>query len=169
MNSFWTHATWILAPSSATGNQFNADNFIGILGGFAPNAMPQGLRPGRTQLQNAPERGLTVYDPAFAARQILKGGRVHVNDLKRMVPGGIPNTFTPSTTIPGGSKFKYEVNGTKVEIKWHAPDAVAARKFPGSRSGAMWTAQIKIGKKLLGSDGRLYNKPSDLTHIPIDF
>jgi RHS repeat-associated protein len=30
MNSFWTHATWILAPSSATGNQFNADNFIGI-------------------------------------------------------------------------------------------------------------------------------------------
>jgi filamentous hemagglutinin len=86
-----------------------------------------------------------------------------------MVPGGIPDTFKPSTTIPGGSKFKYEVNGTKVEIKWHAPDGVAAQKFPGSRSGAMWTAQIKIGKKLLGSDGRLYSKPSDLTHIPIDF
>ncbi|MEX1223960.1 MAG: polymorphic toxin-type HINT domain-containing protein, partial [Pirellulales bacterium] len=109
--------------------------------------------------------GLTVYDPAFVARQTLRGGRVHVDDLKRMVPGGIPDTFKPSSTIPGGSKFKYEVNGAKVEIKWHAPDAVAAKKFPGSRSGSMWTAQIKIGKKLLGSDGNLYSKPSDLTYF----
>jgi hypothetical protein len=54
MNSFWTNATWMLAPSGATGNQFSADNFITMLGGFAPNAMPQGLRPRQTQLINPP-------------------------------------------------------------------------------------------------------------------
>jgi filamentous hemagglutinin len=86
-----------------------------------------------------------------------------------LVPDGTPNTFKSSDTIANGSKFNFEVNGTKVEVKWHSPDANAAAKFPGSRSGSMWTAQIKIGKKLLGSDGNLYNKPSDLTHIPVDF
>ena len=116
-----------------------------------------------------PRSGLTVLDPAVAARQTLKGGRIHIDALRKLVPEGVPDTFKPSITIPGGSKFKYEVNGMTVEIKWHAPDAVAAKKFPGSNSGLMWTAQIRIGKKLLGLDGNLYNKPSDLTHIPIDF
>jgi hypothetical protein len=73
------------------------------------------------------------------------------------------------STIAAGSKYQYSVNGTKVEIKWHAPDAVAAQKYPGSSSGSVWTAQIKIGDKLLGSDGKLYSRPQDCTHIPVDF
>ncbi len=117
----------------------------------------------------APGRALTVFDPVFAAKQTLKGGRVHADDLRRLIPDGTPNTFRPSCTIADGSKFRFNVNGKRVEIKWHAPDANAAARFPGSRSGSQWTAQIKIGNKLLGSDGVLYRRPSDLTHIPIDF
>jgi hypothetical protein len=117
----------------------------------------------------APGRALTVFDPVFAAKQTLKGGRVHADDLRRLIPDGTPNTFRPSSTIADGSKFRFNVNGKRVEIKWHAPDANAAARFPSSRSGSQWTAQIKIGNKLLGSDGVLYRRPSDLTHIPIDF
>ena len=29
-------------------------------------------------------------------------------------------------------------------------------KYPGSNSGSGWTAQIKIGNKYLGQDGKLY-------------
>jgi hypothetical protein len=115
------------------------------------------------------QRTQTVFEPIFAAKQTLRGGRVHIDDIKRLVPDGTRKPFSPSKTIADGRKFQYEVNGTKVEIKWHSPDAAAAAKYPGSRSGSMWTAQIKIGKKLLGLDGKLYTKPNGLTHIPIDF
>ncbi|NBI31141.1 hypothetical protein [Chengkuizengella marina] len=60
------------------------------------------------------------------------------------------------------------MNGQKVEIKWHSPDLDAKVKYPNSNSGNGWTAQIKIGKKLLGQDGKLYKKPNNLTHIPIE-
>ncbi len=41
-----------------------------------------------------------------------------------------------------------------MEVKWHAPDINAAKMFPGSNSGNMWTAQIKADGKLLGLDGK---------------
>jgi hypothetical protein len=37
-----------------------------------------------------------------------------------------------------------------MEIKRHAPDSNAASKFPESNAGTVWTAQIKVGNRLLG-------------------
>lgn len=55
-----------------------------------------------------------------------------------------------------------------MEIKWHSADANAAARFVDSNAGSGWTAQIKVGKKLLGSDYRFYRKPNDITHIPLN-
>ncbi|NLD79493.1 MAG: hypothetical protein GX641_04135 [Mollicutes bacterium] len=70
-------------------------------------------------------------------------------------------------TIADGYKYSYNVNGTKMEVKWHSADLNAATKFSGSNSGNGWTAQIKVGNKLLGLDGAFYRKPNNLTHIPL--
>lgn len=102
-------------------------------------------------------------------RDLLGGGRLNVDDLMDIVPKGTPNRFVPSNTIKHGYKYDFTHNGVRYEVKFHSPDANAAARFPGSRSGSMWTAQVKVGNKLLGSDGNLYRRPSDLTHIPIDF
>lgn len=90
-----------------------------------------------------------------------------MDDLQQMIPKGVKNTFKPSQTIKQGYKYNFKINGKKVEIKWHSPDANAALKYPGSNSGSGWTAQIKVGKKLLGQDGKFYNYPSNITHIPV--
>ncbi|WP_076308031.1 RHS repeat-associated core domain-containing protein [Paenibacillus odorifer] len=115
------------------------------------------------------EKALTTYNPQFAAQQMLKNGKVPIENLESMVPNGAANGFKPSATIADGYKYNYEINGTKIEIKWHAPDANAAAKFPSSNSGSGWTAQIKVGNKLLGQDGKFYRNPSNITHIPVDF
>ena len=48
------------------------------------------------------------------------------------------------------------------------PDSEVATKFPNSPSGKGWTAQIRIGNKSLGSDGKWYkNQNKDVVHIPI--
>ncbi|WP_339466834.1 MULTISPECIES: hypothetical protein [unclassified Pseudomonas] len=120
--------------------------------------------------QNAP----TINVPAFFdtptnAPKFITNGRINMSDLQKLVPPGMPDTFRPSATIADGSKFSYVWAGQKVEIKWHSPDLNAAANHPGSNSGSGWTAQIKIGKKLLGQDGRLYRKVTNVTHIPVDF
>jgi RHS repeat-associated protein len=99
--------------------------------------------------------------------KIVKNGTVNESTLKSFVPSGSTNTFVPSENIKSGYKYDFNFNGTTVQIKWHSPDANAALKFPGSNSGKMWTAQIQIGNKLLGSDGKMYSKPNNLTHIPV--
>ena len=99
----------------------------------------------------------------------MSNGRIHIDDLKMLIPPGTPDGFKPSVNIVDGSKFNYVIGGQKVEVKWHSPDANAAAKFPGSNSASGWTAQIKIGGKLLGQDGRLYRKPTNENHIPVDF
>ncbi|WP_303085567.1 hypothetical protein [Moraxella sp.] len=113
------------------------------------------------------QAGLVNYDPHEAVKQSLKGGRADLGVLKAMIPSDTPNTFAPSATISAGYKYSFDINGTKVEIKWHSPDVNAAQKYPNSNSGREWTAQIKVGNKLLGSDGRFYRKPSNITHIPL--
>ena len=121
---------------------------------------------------NQPSKSKTIpafFNPQHSATEALSNGRIHINDLKKLVPPGTPDGFKPSATITDGSKFNYVLGQQKVEIKWHAPDSNAAAKFPGSNSGAGWTAQIKIGGKLLGQDGKLYRKPGNQTHIPVDF
>ncbi|WP_052953971.1 RHS repeat-associated core domain-containing protein [Clostridium sp. C8] len=113
---------------------------------------------------------LTGYNPQFAARQTLNGGKVSESSLKSLVPKGVPNTFKPSSTISDGYKYNFTANGTKMEVKWHSPDSFAATKFGNmSNSGSGWTAQIRVGGKLLGLDGNFYPRknPSNLTHIPL--
>ena len=112
---------------------------------------------------------VAFFNPQRSAVEALNNGRIHVDDLKRLVPPGSPDNFMPSASITNGSKYNYMISGQKVEIKWHSPDVNAATKYPGSNSGSGWTAQIKIGGKLLGQDGKLYRKASNLTHIPVDF
>jgi hypothetical protein len=117
---------------------------------------------------NAPNSLLpAVYDTKFAAQHVLENGKVSLQKLKSFVPQNAPSTFKPSSTIEFGQKYRFKVNGSSVEVKFHSPDAVAASKFPGSNSGTKWTAQITVDGKLLGTDGKFYSKPSNLTHIPI--
>lgn len=81
------------------------------------------------------QAGLVNYDPHEAVKQSLKGGRADLDVLKAMIPSDIPNTFAPSATISAGYKYSFDINGTKVEIKWHSPDVNAAQKYPNSNSG----------------------------------
>lgn len=121
---------------------------------------------------NQPPKNASVpafFNPQRSATDALSNGRIHIDDLKMLIPPGTPDGFKPSVNIVDGSKFNYVIGGQKVEVKWHSPDANAAAKFPGSNSASGWTAQIKIGGKLLGQDGRLYRKPTNETHIPVDF
>ncbi|MCY7774456.1 T7SS effector LXG polymorphic toxin [Bacillus licheniformis] len=106
------------------------------------------------------------FDLSFATSK-LKNGKISANDLESMIPKGTPNNFKASETIKKGYKYNFEIDGKKVEVKWHSPDLNAKEKFPDSNSGNMWTAQIKIQKKLLGQDGKLHKKPSNITHIPV--
>ncbi|MBS7532047.1 hypothetical protein IC619_016565, partial [Hazenella sp. IB182353] len=108
------------------------------------------------------------YDAKFAATSLLRNGKVSVDNLKSMIPKGTPNTFRPSETIKEGYKYRFDINGQKIEIKWHSPDLNAKQLYPNSNSGNMWTAQIKIGRKLLGQDGGFYRRASDKTHIPLE-
>lgn len=131
-----------------------------------PNNLGSGTQGNNHQSTFSPP---VKYDPHFAAQQIVENGRVNIEHLKLLVPEGVPDTFKPSASIAAGSKFQYTVNGTKVEIKWHSPDATAASKYPNSNSGSGWTAQIKIGNRLLGTDKQFHKKPQNETHIPVDF
>ncbi|MGE6630415.1 T7SS effector LXG polymorphic toxin [Bacillus sp. NPDC077027] len=106
------------------------------------------------------------FDLSFATSK-LKNGKIHAYDLESMIPKGTLNNFKASETIKKGYKYNFEIDGKKVEVKWHSPDLNAKQKFPDSNSGNMWTAQIKIQKKLLGQDGKLHKKPSNITHIPV--
>lgn len=75
--------------------------------------------------------------------------------------------LNPQAPIEFGQKYQFEIDGTKMEVKFYSPDLNAAQKFPGSNTGSQWTSQIKVGNKLLGADGQFHTKPSNSTHIRI--
>ena len=112
---------------------------------------------------------LTTYDPEFAAKGLLKGGKTSESALKSFVPKGTSNTFKPSSTIRSGYKYDFKINSKKIQVKWHSPDLNAARLYPGSNSGSGWTAQIKVGRKYLTQGGQFVKQnKSNWTHIPVD-
>ncbi|MGV3525467.1 MAG: hypothetical protein ACO1RX_14650 [Candidatus Sericytochromatia bacterium] len=102
---------------------------------------------------------------------LVKDGKLSAEDLMAMVPSGSADLFSPSRTIKAGSKYSFtSKDGRDVEIKFHSPDAHAKRLHPGSQSGQMWTAQIKINGRLFNADtGKLQRTPNDDTHIPVLF
>ncbi len=97
----------------------------------------------------------------------LSGRRISLAKLKSIVPNNNSNKFVPSKNIKHGQKYQFTIHGQKVEVKFHSPDKNAAKKHSGSNSGKQWTAQIKVGNKLLGSNGNWFVKPNNRTHIPI--
>jgi len=111
---------------------------------------------------------VTVYDPEFAAKQLLQDGKTTEDALKNIIPKNATNTFVQTSTISEGYKYKFDINGNKIEVKYHSKDLNAAVKYPDSNSGTGWTAQINVNGKLLGQDGIFYKKPSNVTHIPME-
>ena len=61
----------------------------------------------------------------------------------------------------------YHYASDEMESITHSPDMNAAAKYPGSNSGSGWTAQIKVGRKLLGQDRSFYKRAGNFTHIPL--
>ncbi len=117
-------------------------------------------------------RAKRILDTAIKSGNIgklfVRSGRTNSVLLRQFVPSGTKNIFKATNTIHAGFKYRYKIAGIKFEVKWHSPDAVAAVKHPGSNSGSMWTAQIMVNNKLVGTDGKLHKYPSNMTHIPID-
>jgi len=103
------------------------------------------------------------------AKILVKNGKVSEVDLRKMIPPGTPNTFTPSKSIKAGFKYNFKIEDIKIEVKWHSPNLRDAKKFPGSNSGSMWTAQIRADGKLLGADGKMHRRAKNATHIPLVF
>lgn len=97
----------------------------------------------------------------------LEDGNINFDKLRKMIPEGTENTFKPSANIAGGEKYLFEYQGQQVELKWHTPDAGAAKKYPGSNSGSYNTAQVKLNGKLLDKSGTFVDKASNTTHIPL--
>ena len=107
-----------------------------------------------------------VFVNRQAAAQILtKRGYLLEADLRKLIPAHMPNIFIPSKNIEHGFKYKFDVLDNVVEVKWHSPQKNI--RFPDSPAAIGWTAQIKMNGKLLGADGRWYDQPSAITHIPL--
>jgi RHS repeat-associated protein len=113
---------------------------------------------------------LTRDEARDAVQGVLRNGEFGLDDLKSMIPDGVENTFKATDRIKDGQKYVFELaDGQKATIRWHAPDPEAAIKYPGSASGTRWTAQIKVGNKSLGADGKWYkNQSLNIVHIPIE-
>ena len=109
---------------------------------------------------------IVPYNAEFAVRQGLEGGKYNFDKVRSMIPEGTPNGFKPTETILGGEKYTFDINGTKVQLKWHTPDAAAASKYIEGSSGSVNTAQLKVGNKLLNTDGSFTRKATNKTHIP---
>ncbi len=117
--------------------------------------------------ENDSTTALAVYNPEFAVRQLVVGGETSESLLRSVIPKDIQNTFISTETIKEGYKYNFNINGKKVEIKWHSKDLNAEKKYPNSNSGQGWTAQIKVGNKLMTQSGQFVKKPQNYTHIPL--
>lgn len=109
------------------------------------------------------------------AEGVLNGGKVNESYLKGLVPPGGVNKFRPDPgIIEEGFKYNFLHENKKIEIKWHSPQQnlrgiLTEEELLTSNSYNGWTAQIKIGKKYLGTDGGLYrNNQQNITHIPVN-
>ena len=114
-------------------------------------------------------RALARDDARKEVSNLLDNGEIRIDDLQKLVPKEVPNTFVPTDTIKIGDKYEFTLNdGQKVIIRWHEPDPVAAGKYPGCVSGSRYTAEIKVGNKQLKVDGGWSrNQSTNDVHVPI--
>lgn len=107
---------------------------------------------------------LVKYDAKFAVSQGLEGGKFNFNKIRSMIPEGTPNTFNPAY---GGEKYIFNINGTKIQLKWHTPEFSGNAPF-GSNSSLFNTAQIKVGNKyLMQFGGFTRNGYLNSVHTPL--
>ncbi|WP_176247427.1 polymorphic toxin type 30 domain-containing protein [Mesorhizobium australicum] len=126
---------------------------LGSLNGLKSNI---GYAKSLSQLQRISARDISTA---------LTGGGVSLKQIRKLIPANRELPFTKSQRIDEGYKYRFFLKGQRVEIKWHSPDRGAP---VGSNSRKMWTAQVQIGGKYLGSDGKLYrNAKQNITHIPL--
>ena len=104
-------------------------------------------------------------------KRALSGGKISLSKLKSIIPKNTPNKFrTGDGNIKHGQMYEFKMHGRNVRVKFHSPDKNAKRNDPSARSGKMWTAQVKVGNRFLGRDGKFYNKnweKKNRTHIPV--
>lgn len=68
-----------------------------------------------------------------------------------LVPVGVPPADIKEGRFGPGGIFKYRFmssDGIKLMVKYHKPDSIAARNYPGCNSGLYWTTQIICGESL---------------------
>ena len=106
-----------------------------------------------------------MYDAQFAVSQGLEGGQFNFNNIRTMIPEGTPNTFNPAY---GGEKYVFNINGKRIQLKWHTPEFAGQNAPFGSNSTLFNTAQIRVGNKyLMQFGGFTPNNTLNETHIPI--
>lgn len=102
---------------------------------------------------------------------LVKDGVIDVSSLKTFIPEDIVDKFFPSDRLAAGQSFKFVIGDTKVQMKWHSPDLLIRQQFPKSNSGRAWTAQIRVGKHWLLSNGKWSARKgvqkSSRAHIPV--
>ena len=164
----------MIIVSIINGNDFGVSlsNALNAFGdGFASGFMWGGIFAGGSMALSSGFRFAMAKFPQVS-QKLLSNGKIREFVLKRLVPKGAKNTFKPSSNIKDGYKYDIKISkifgkSKKFQLKWHSLDLKAYKLYPGGNSGAGWTAQIKIGKKLLESTGAFVSKPNNLTHIPI--
>ncbi|WP_254369135.1 hypothetical protein [Pseudoalteromonas lipolytica] len=102
---------------------------------------------------------------------LVKDGAIDASVLKSFVPESIKNDFFPTDRVPAGQSFRFKVGDTKVHLKWHSPDLAMRQKYRTSNLGRVWTAQIKVGRHYLLTNGhwsaRKGIQKSNRAHIPV--
>lgn len=108
-----------------------------------------------------------------AAEQLLIDGNntLSVIKLYTLIPVSTKNSWKSDwSNISWGFKYHfYLADGKSVTVKWHSEDPDAACEFSGCNSGKMWTAQIRVGNRLLeyGDNPKWVRCASNETHIPL--
>lgn len=106
------------------------------------------------------------------AEQLLIDGNNTLTEeqLYSLIPEGVENSWNSNlSNIAEGFKYKFHLaDGKSVTVKWHSKDPDAAQKHHECNSGKMWTAQIRVGNRLLQyGDSKWSRKARNETHIPL--
>lgn len=112
----------------------------------------------------------SIDDFKQTVEQLITGSNtISKSALISLIPAGVVNSWDSSwSNIQIGFKYHFDIDGTSVVIKWHSEDPDAAAKYPGCNSGSMWTAQIRVGHRLLRYDTLAWVRAScNETHIPL--
>lgn len=107
------------------------------------------------------------------AESLCATSTIKEDDLRSLIPTGINDSWEQDwSNIQFGFKYRFTLDdGTTVLLKWHSADPDAAIKWPDGNSGKGWTAQIRVGCRLLccepGKPFSWLRRADKWTHIPL--